>query len=450
MFHWIESSGRRLWRSSWQPVITWLLLLLLGYWLIFSDPFGLGGISDDASQKTIYRLSANLYDHSKGQENIVVVVFNDRSIENLYPSFLQSNDWPLSYQDQVGLLTTVMAQAPSAIFYDVMWMKRRSMDPGFERAITALKLNQQATGVPLFFAAGTATDLQKNNVITPLEETVTPVITAWDDAGDDYPLLSGTEPSAGFALYQHYCKQQNCETSPELFEDRMSVRWSSYVAPALPHRQNQCEEPQQSMIASAISIGSDIVSSAFHQDWMESEHKPVCLSHQILFWDEVVAMARSEEDSVRQQLKSLLAGKLVLVGGQIEGVYDFAESPVHGTVPGVMMHAMALDNLLNYGPEYLRNSDLAGWWLLTYWGVFALFLTSINHPGLTHPLLVRAKDHYRVVGLLFALLLILLNMKLWHFAPSGWISLLALGFAGQKFLQGMSERFSTVEKTDAN
>ena len=144
MFHRIESSGRRLWRSSWQPVITWLLLLLLGYWLIFSDPFGLGGISDDASQKTIYRLSANLYDHSKGQENIVVVVFNDRSIENLYPAFLQSNDWPLSYQDQVGLLATVMAQAPSAIFYDVMWMKRRSMDPGFERAITALTLNQHA------------------------------------------------------------------------------------------------------------------------------------------------------------------------------------------------------------------------------------------------------------------------------------------------------------------
>lgn len=55
------------------------------------------------------------------------------------------------------------------------------------------------------------------------------VIMVWNDVGDDYLLLFGIEFLVVFVLYQYYCKQQNCEMLFELFEDRMSVCWSSYV-----------------------------------------------------------------------------------------------------------------------------------------------------------------------------------------------------------------------------
>jgi hypothetical protein len=51
---------------------------------------------------------------------------------------------------------------------------------------------------------------------------------------------------------------------------------------------------------------------------------------------------------------ALLRGRAVLVGAQVSGIPDWQLSPVHGQVPGVVLHAMALDNLLVRGDGYLR------------------------------------------------------------------------------------------------
>ena len=50
-------------------------------------------------------------------------------------------------------------------------------------------------------------------------------------------------------------------------------------------------------------------------------------------------------------LQRLLAGKLVMVGGQFRASNDWVESPVQGEAPGVHYHAMALDNLIEDGAE---------------------------------------------------------------------------------------------------
>ena len=56
-------------------------------------------------------------------------------------------------------------------------------------------------------------------------------------------------------------------------------------------------------------------------------------------------------------LQRLLAGKLVLVGGQFRASNDWVEFPVHGQAPGVHYHAMALDNLIEDGADYRRNAN---------------------------------------------------------------------------------------------
>jgi uncharacterized membrane protein len=45
----------------------------------------------------------------------------------------------------------------------------------------------------------------------------------------------------------------------------------------------------------------------------------------------------------------------VLVGGAVSGISDWHQSPVHGQVPGVILHAMALDNLLSLGDRYATD-----------------------------------------------------------------------------------------------
>jgi CHASE2 domain-containing sensor protein len=440
---WIESLGYRLWHSVWQPVMAWLMLLLAGYWLIFSDPYGLGEVSDQASENTIYRLIANWYNTDPGSENIVVVLFNDRSIDNLYGGFNQANDWPLSYQDQVYLLNTLMAQKPAAVFYDVMWMKQRAMDPSFTRAMQSLRLNQQATQVPLLLAAGTTQNLKESPVLGSISDFSTGVINAWEDAGLGYPLVSDEQPSAAMALYQYYCQSHGCAAKLGEFADPMSVRWSNYTAVTPLHRQQQCVPAPQSFFAASQALIWDVIRGAIKQDWMDDDPAPKCMPHTLLFADEVVAMARSDDASLRDQLTQQLQHKLVLIGGQIEGVYDYAYSPVHGAVPGVFMHAMALDNLLTTGTDYLRDSEMGAWWILLSWAVFALFLVSLYSPRWQARQWHNWRQHYRLIGISYALVVTLLSMTVWHLAPSGWISLLALGWVGQGVLQNMSARFAS-------
>lgn len=52
----------------------------------------------------------------------------------------------------------------------------------------------------------------------------------------------------------------------------------------------------------------------------------------------------------------LLHNRLVLVGIKDVAGADWILSPVHGNVPGVFLHAMALDNLIRWGPNYRQIS----------------------------------------------------------------------------------------------
>jgi len=64
-----------------------------------------------------------------------------------------------------------------------------------------------------------------------------------------------------------------------------------------------------------------------------------------------------------EERRELLANRLVLVGASLSGIPDVYDSPVHGQVPGVVLHAMALDNLLRFGAGYLaeRHGALKQW-----------------------------------------------------------------------------------------
>ena len=70
-----------------------------------------------------------------------------------------------------------------------------------------------------------------------------------------------------------------------------------------------------------------------------------CPYHQTLSMAEVGSMEPA-------QLAAIVRDRYVLVGAAIPGYNDLIETPVHGTLPGVYQHAMALDNLLTYGDQY--------------------------------------------------------------------------------------------------
>jgi hypothetical protein len=64
---------------------------------------------------------------------------------------------------------------------------------------------------------------------------------------------------------------------------------------------------------------------------------------------EAVLAARSSQQMAT--LGALFKDRAVMIGADIRGAPDLVQSPVHGQIPGVFLHAMALDNLIALGPD---------------------------------------------------------------------------------------------------
>ena len=413
----------------------WLLLVLLGMWLIYFDPFSLGQAADQASEKAFYRVSASFYPEQAAQQKILVVLINDTAIENLNPRFFAANDWPLNYLDQVNLLSQLLQHEPAALFLDVMWMKQRTQDASYTRAIAKLEQLQAHHNVPLYFAQGSV-----DSGITPamqrqLDTLGTRVINGWEGVGSHYPLqIAGTD-TAAMALYRQHCETTGCEIAEGEFIDPMSVRWASAAAPILlDYRQHECRVAPQGMIANVVDAATALLYAAV-QGMIEIEDEtPVCMPHRVLYADEVFALNRSPNEAERQAFHDLVDGATVLIGGQIEGIYDYASSPVHGSVPGVFFHAMALDNLLVDGEDYIQQTSLTELLSFLFWVLFAAFLAAIKTFSHCNRLLDWFADRVWLLTLLFASLMLLVSYGLLNLSPAGWLSLLALGWVGQKVL----------------
>jgi hypothetical protein len=150
----------------------------------------------------------------------------------------------------------------------------------------------------------------------------------------------------------------------------------------------------------------------------------------------------------QQDLTTLLAQKLVFVGGQFQASNDWVESPVQGQAPGVHYHAMALDNLIEDGEDYRRNStdildsDLLKALLIAALTFCGILVVMTRNSLLDHARHTRAEHKLRphiyaplYLGL-FGSCILVVGLATWagvtflHRSPINWIGIGActLGF----------------------
>ncbi|MBF9149881.1 CHASE2 domain-containing protein [Novosphingobium jiangmenense] len=68
--------------------------------------------------------------------------------------------------------------------------------------------------------------------------------------------------------------------------------------------------------------------------------------------DDIVNMQITPDDA-----EALFGGRLVIIGAQFSDLSDIHEAPVFGGIPGVYLHAMATDNLIERGAGYARPAE---------------------------------------------------------------------------------------------
>jgi hypothetical protein len=269
--------------------------------------------------------------------------------------------WPARYAYHARLAKALARYRPKAVFFDIYFSQARS-DPSLPALAEALcALRRQGTEVFL----GAVPDAEGSDSLRAELEALagkcfhkvglqyTP--DSLDRLAWTYPLREQSEdgvlPNAALAIYEHAYAGRIPEEEGEL-----ALTWGLSTA-AYGVRWVEPGAAESSRLYCRADMGwRDALLPAGAREKLAGNDKPLCVFHNTLYAGDLAA-GSEEEEAV---LKQLLQGRTVMVGTALANSPDRVQSPLHGRIPGVYLHAMALDNLLTYGAGYPREIHLIG------------------------------------------------------------------------------------------
>jgi CHASE2 domain-containing sensor protein len=340
------------------PVPSFRQVVMGVFFVVFTllDPFGLSSSSDAASERWLNRMFASGYGHL-GQQQIAVVLIDD--------AYLQRNGtfWPMPYDEQSKLFKNLLGFKPKAVFADLLYSHDHADgQAGKDSQLLANVFERyQRRGIPFFLANSGVAQKEAGhvNALESLSSASSPALVQWSGFDERYPLAvstsMGTLETPALALYREYCRDRLCADIP-------ADAASAVTAPPMAVQWGLNMPPEQSSVARADdcrAIGG--LAEEFWKQLMhavfwkldDSDDKPVCRYALTLTATDLEVT--DEQD--RELIGRLIANRLVLVGADITSASDLTESPVNGLVPGVFLHAMALDNLITQGMKYDRDPE---------------------------------------------------------------------------------------------
>lgn len=321
------------------------------------DPFGLNSLTDAYGERLLAKATAPLY-NSAVQDDLVVVLIDDETLQ------ATGQEWPLEYASMAELVKRLVVARPKAVFLDIEFRRRRPYDQSFERAMRDLRVELADFAVPVFVAQGRPGE---RSLLQGLPH-VRPVVSAWETQG--YPLIQDAQglhqPSAAYALYQAVTGQR----LPAQEHRPMAIQWGmglSAFGAGLPFGQSQdcafIEPDGWARYGQTLTISWNLLVHTAFPGVME-EMRQRCP------YTPTLSAVHLDDPGYNR----LLSGKTVLVGADLAALGDWVVTPMHGKMPGVYLHAMALDNLLTYHDNYIKL-DAKGFGEV--WALPAAFLALI-------------------------------------------------------------------------
>ncbi|MBA1445742.1 MAG: CHASE2 domain-containing protein [Chromatiales bacterium] len=428
-------------------VVRWLFYSLLGVGILTLNPFGLGDVADQASQDAFYKVMAPLY-QSSAQEDILVVLQNDRTIDALHrQGAIRANEWPLLYQDHGVILERLGRYNARAVFVDVYFKKERSIDNSLPRMERRLQRAQERFKTRYLFAGG-----YSDEELTPIQKGLDSkfglTVNGWEGYEKGYPLRDRGRYTSAYELYRiaclgdsplDSCAKDVLDESAVVEGTALSVRWGSRPAPP-PFPEvitDVCSGKQDDIAEMARQLFWGLVNDFVDYDGDQALEVP-CPYQQVLFADDLLYIDKMGTPEQKERLRSLVENKIILYGLHLEGLHDVVHSPVHGLLPGVMLHAMALDNLIADGQDVVRAADeeldrLNQWAWVVVAGLISLLLLFIDMKGKVNNKWMEHSRGLVVVFGIFAIIVLASGMFfILRYEPLNSIGYLALlGIIGQ-------------------
>nr|WP_267957807.1 CHASE2 domain-containing protein [Halomonas zhangzhouensis] len=419
------------WRHSF---VRYACYVALGVWALAADPFTLSSTSDRA----LSREYQNIHVRLSGVETapLTVVMIDAQSIRELHAGglgWMSSDDWPLNYNDHARLITDLTVNQPhppSTLFYDVFFEVPRSSSGDLGRLGTRIsRLSNQANLAALFFAGGgSPMPISELSYQLLAEPRVAP--TSWSGHGDDYPMTAPVPfqdsdrvdvmPTPAVALYQALCdaEERSCDWLTPSEAPDLSLQWAARAAP-------ECvpEEPFTRTRALLKRFSQGVLQGLYGR--AEPHHlSPTCLPIHLvrasqLYGNEPVSLVPPGIDEG--------APYAVMVGVVMPSTLDYVTTPIYEQLPGVLLHAVAFENLWRLESDYFRYSDMTLWGIGAWCLTVLLFMQQAKRRQHSPP---RSKILMFLLWWLVITLAVLFLQgvfySLMRVVPEGWLSLIAV------------------------
>lgn len=346
---------------GWMAWVVALTILSSGVLAMMANKTG----ADEAVKRVTARVYGPLLTSgyaTAGQEAITVVTIDDDDLEALEYS------WPLGLDYYQRLVDHIVEARPRAIFLDLMFLDRKK--PAEIASLIQAACRATELGIPFLLATVTAAaerGYTEKLLFSALTRTGKPCVLpvaphvspdALDQSQWYYPLRPRGQqfPSPALAMY--------CALHPDacLMDARapLALVWGTHAAAAnvrtMVTRVDDAAAPGNQTYRPLCRLNwhwwQVLPFAKPLHDWWYGALEPLCPYHQVL---PVRAFQNQGFDA--QERQEALRGKAVLIGTDLQGIGDSHVSPFHGLLPGVHVHAMALDNLISFQGQYKRSGD---------------------------------------------------------------------------------------------
>jgi CHASE2 domain-containing sensor protein len=336
----VHTSGARILLASILQTAIWLAVL-------FFDPFGMSTAADSESENIYLRLYPAFYPE-RVQPEIHIVTIGDNDLPLPMPNgVVASASWPLSYEEYVGLIKKVLELRPRGVFVD-LFFKQDERRPDAKALLDFLEELQKPGYPPVVFADFSG---EKKFVLPEIHKLPfaggSPLrgVAEFKEREHYYPLRDAADGiSAAAVLYNATAPQSKrlALTGPSSF----LVAWPITISddrksdPTCAPIINAWDSRAWALV-DAVRAGFDTKFGLFSRKGAKSwEQLQPCPHHRRISARTVMAAPG--------MLPVKFEGAYIFIGADIKGSGDQIISPVHGEIPGVNLHAMALDNLLMF------------------------------------------------------------------------------------------------------
>ncbi len=335
------------------------LLILLVYFvtnLFFGDLLGLSQVSKWTSRTLFFQWIAPYYPNNEKpgvSNNISVVLLTEADLRK------QQASWPVSYEFHADVLDSILERGPKSILIDIGFIDKFRSKKGLDDLVDVLRRAKEEKGVDIFLAAPQASLESKASILPELLKYGKPVSVLVDGTrmGNRYILKDENgRYSAALAIYNSV----NSDKIEPIYSGEkdtlptMHIAWGQFLENG-NNGPYECNDyilhlNPLDRILKTISSNFPPTAENFFEEGFNNTLRQACPPHRTITVDYLL----KGDD---YWLNKYINNHFILYGVKIDMIDDSIIPPTHIKLPGVYLHAMALDNLLQFKNSYITDNS---------------------------------------------------------------------------------------------